>query len=323
MDLTRGAAILLVIVHHSIVIPVHEGTASPPLVVLDAFFAPFRMPLLMFLSGMLLPRSLRKPPSEYFRGKARGLLWPYLLWSLIVLALAGELTLSIVPNILIYPPTYLWYLWFLFVFYAIAWVLRRLSIPLIPIIALALIFSVLLPDAYRLSRFAFLFAFFLAGWWWASSSDRVRLGRRTRWIVVSAGLLLAIAASVLSALGFALRYEAGFAWGTAGLIAAVALGLPSLQGRRWETWFEYVGRNSIVFYVSHYPVIYILDLVLLGALAEPALTVLSAIAAIGVGVLLSLARERFPVLRWLFEWPARPRASARRDVGADSSPPVV
>lgn len=51
---------------------------------------PYRMPALMFLSGMLLHRSLSKSASLYFGGKARKIAWPYVLWSLIGLMLAGD-----------------------------------------------------------------------------------------------------------------------------------------------------------------------------------------------------------------------------------------
>ncbi|MCR2825250.1 acyltransferase family protein [Microbacterium sp. zg.Y909] len=309
MDLTRGTAILLVVLHHSIEIPETLGVGAPrALAAVDAVFAPFRMPLLMFLSGMLLPRSFRRPARDYFVGKARGILWPYLVWSLIVLAIAGELSARILLNVVVYPPTYLWYLWFLFAFYVIAWVLHRFSVPPLGASAVILVASMFLPDDYRLARFAFLMAFFFAGWWWAQAEERLRIGLRTRVAIVAVGLLLAAATAVLSATGTVERYEASFAWGTVGLIAAIALGLPSTATRRWARPLEFVGRNSIVFYVSHYPVILALDSWLLAATDDGSLWIsatLTMVAALAVGVVLTVARDRIPVVRWLFEWPMR------------------
>lgn len=315
MDLMRGIAILLVILHHSIAIPSEfEAEIPAALQLLDAVFAPFRMPLLMFLSGMLLPRSFRRSTREYFLGKARGILWPYAVWSIIVLAIAGQLTVSILLNVLVYPPTYLWYLWFLFAFYVAAWLLRRLHIPPLVASIAVLIVSMFLPDDYRLSRFAFLMAFFLAGWWWAQN-DRRDMAPRLRTVVVIVGLVLAVAASVLSGMGIAPRYEAAFAWGTVGLIAAIVLGVPSTAARRWAMPLEFVGRNSIVFYVSHYPVILAIVLWLLPAFDAGTVWLLAlaaVIAAVAVGILLAVGRKKVPPLRWLFEWPARSAARSIR-----------
>lgn len=308
MDLMRGAAILLVILHHSIEIPrMLDADIPAVLQTLDAVFAPFRMPLLMFLSGMLLPRSFRRSTRDYFLGKARGILWPYAVWSIIVLAILGQLTVSILLNVLVYPPTYLWYLWFLFAFYTVAWVLQRLHVPPLAASIAVLVVSVFLPDDYRLSRFAFLMAFFLAGWWWAQN-DRRSVSPRVRVVVVAVALGLAVLASVLAATGVASRYEATFAWGSVALIVAIVLGVPSTAQRRWALPLEYVGRNSIVFYVSHYPVIFAVVVWLLPAFQTGTLWLLAMTAmvvAIAAGILLTMGRDRLPALRWLFEWPAR------------------
>ncbi|MDK6499355.1 hypothetical protein QP341_26160, partial [Escherichia coli] len=50
-------------------------------------FQSWRMPMLVFLSGVLLPRSVSKPLGTYYRGKAERILWPFLVW-MVVLALA-------------------------------------------------------------------------------------------------------------------------------------------------------------------------------------------------------------------------------------------
>ncbi|WP_408640100.1 hypothetical protein [Cutibacterium equinum] len=45
------------------------------LIWVNNLMGPYRMPLLMCLSG----RALRKPIKAFYLGKMRGLLWPYLL----------------------------------------------------------------------------------------------------------------------------------------------------------------------------------------------------------------------------------------------------
>ncbi|NSX38244.1 acyltransferase family protein [Pseudarthrobacter oxydans] len=80
MDVMRGAAVLLVILFHtesqiSGNLPGYE----PIFAIFNDAVAPFRMPTLMLMSGMLLPRSLRKPVGAYLRGKLFVIGWPYLL----------------------------------------------------------------------------------------------------------------------------------------------------------------------------------------------------------------------------------------------------
>src|SRR3546814_1466727 len=50
---------------------------------LAILFSPFRMPLLMFVSGFLLPAALRKSTETYLVRKVATLLYPYMLWTLI------------------------------------------------------------------------------------------------------------------------------------------------------------------------------------------------------------------------------------------------
>src|SRR3546814_10452279 len=58
LDLLRGVATILVLVLHSTLIgELHGITPDFTLVHINKLFSPFRMPLLMFVSGFLLPRS--------------------------------------------------------------------------------------------------------------------------------------------------------------------------------------------------------------------------------------------------------------------------
>ena len=70
MDSLRGIAILLLLFWHAFAIPDLLGTPMPDwLRNINNAFLPFRMPMLMFLSGMLLEKSLRKPLPTYYEGK--------------------------------------------------------------------------------------------------------------------------------------------------------------------------------------------------------------------------------------------------------------
>src|SRR5690606_3028309 len=55
MDVLRGLAILLVILHHTTQIVAYRVDEVPEFFAfISAFFAPYRMPMLMFLSGLLV-----------------------------------------------------------------------------------------------------------------------------------------------------------------------------------------------------------------------------------------------------------------------------
>lgn len=315
MDQARGVAILLVVMHHSMTWVADFGLTVPPaLIAFDDIVSPFRMPLLMFLSGILVPRALSKPTRAYATGKLRAIGWPYLLWSVIFLVVTGTFTLSLVPNILLFPPTYLWYLWFLLAYYALAWLLARAGIPpLWPALA-AMLASGFAPEDYRMSRFLFLLAFFLLGWAW-STRGPVRWSAPIRRLAIGAGLAAAVAVSAMSVAGVQVRYEPAYAWGVVGLIVAVATVLPGKARGRAPMPVEYVGRNSIVFYVTHYTLIWMLDSLLIAAAGWRAAWVvwtIGVVAAMAAGTLLCMLRTRAPLVGWLFEWPASMRARAAR-----------
>ncbi len=91
MDMLRGSAIVLVMLWHSSAVPVLYGARMPEAVrAVNMFFLPFRMPTLMFLSGLLLPASLRKPLPVYYAGKFAAIGWPYLVFVLLDRLLQGN-----------------------------------------------------------------------------------------------------------------------------------------------------------------------------------------------------------------------------------------
>ncbi len=77
--MARGTAIVLIVFLHSVTL-LGRLPLDPPAWAtgIAAFFAPMRMPVLIFLSGMLLPNSLLKGSVPYMDGKLRKLAWPLL-----------------------------------------------------------------------------------------------------------------------------------------------------------------------------------------------------------------------------------------------------
>ncbi|GAA4665730.1 acyltransferase [Frondihabitans cladoniiphilus] len=323
IDLVRGLCVLLVIAHHATSLVDQAGWEVPrALFAFDDAVGAFRMPMLMALSGLVVPRSLGRAPGAFFRGTWRRLGWPYVLWSVVTLVCVGDLSLSSVLRIPVFSPTHLWYLWLLGLLCCLAWLVSRLRAAvgapalLLPILAVvALLSSTVVPDVHRLPRFAFLSAFFFGGWWWAERRQ-FRVSCRRRGVAVGMGLAAALAVLAEGVLGWRTRYESAFAWGPAGLFVALAITGPTWKAARSRAGGRVVealgglGRQSIVFYVTHLSV-----MVLLLRVADP---VRAPIVQIGcfvvplpVGVLFVMLR-RFRGGDALFVWPRQSRSPVGR-----------
>ena len=255
MDVVRGAAIVLVMFHHAVSSLDQRAISIPePLDLADDALAPFRMPTLIFLSGMLLSKSIAKPTGEYLDGKVRKILWPYVVWSLIILSVAGEISGTALVDVIIEPPTGLWYLWFLMVFYVGALIINRLRIPWLLVAVGAIMLSAFAPDAYRAARFLYLLAFFAAGHLYMQHRAQIDRWLR-RWLLVVIGGAAAVTVGVISATDKEVRYESIWAWGVFAAVAIVVRFAPAIptSGRTLAP-ITSVGVNSLVYYVSHWPV---------------------------------------------------------------------
>ncbi|WNB85058.1 acyltransferase family protein [Cellulomonas sp. ATA003] len=302
MDLLRGGAILLVLLWHAPAIPALYGYTVPDWVLAanDALL-PFRMPALMFLSGLLLPRSLAKPLRDYLTGKVSLLVWPYLLFAGLHMALYG-------PTGPVWHP-YTWiatgYLWFLFniaCYYFAAPMLRWLPAWVVPILA----FAAAVPTDGRTQRFFYFAGFFFAGALVARHHGVLEAALRRRWLVVICG----VAAVVLGAVSAVRDVEHQAAWAPlslAGIVVAIAAA-QRLQDAAWTRPVQSVGRASIVYYTSHFPVM-IVSLAVCEAVGIDdigAFAWIGLAAAVAIGALLAHHRTRRPVV-WLYEAPFLPR----------------
>lgn len=250
MDVSRGVAVLLVVLGHA----VFMAKASPDSLhwVVD-FLRPFRIPTLLLLSGLLLGRSLSRAAVAYLNGKWRGILWPLLVWNLLVWVMLPD------PPALTDPaywlqPGHLWYLLHLFAYYLLALACRRVP-PAVPIALLALAWFVT-RDQVVLSEFFRYGIFFFVGHGVARARPGLRAPQSWRWLApAGAG---AIVFGVLHTTGaVSYRHPLSLVWILAGI--AVLIGLCSALDRRLQPVFlRWVGRNSLVFYVTHFPVVVVL-----------------------------------------------------------------
>lgn len=298
----RGICILLVVFLHTTTSTRDWAglNFSHSITVFNEFMDPFRIPLLMFLSGMLLHKSLNKSTSEYFWGKFHLIFWPFLIWSMAVYAAEDRLTLSFILKTVISAPSVLWYLWFLCAFYLLALLLHRISAPLLPVIVICLIASVFLPSVLRMDRFSFLFAFFLLGHY---ASVRSLRSKMTLPIAVG-GLAAAVTGGIISGVGDSIKYDFMFAWAPLGLMIFVLWASPLYKPKAASAYIEWVGRNSIVFYVVHFPVLVVLGRILSGV-TEWNGTVFYFVVfllTLMTAIIVQLVRERSVVVAALFDF---------------------
>jgi fucose 4-O-acetylase-like acetyltransferase len=312
MDVLRGSAILLVMLSHSTRLLADAVPGAALVGWLDDFFEPYRMPTLMFLSGMLLPVALRKPLGTYYLGKVRRLLWPYVVWVLILAAVGGAPGPLTEPRTW-YATSYLWYIFFLLCYFAVAPLVRLVPWYVVLAVAVALVVvSTPMDPAVdaRTKQLLYLGAFFILGHLVAGSSGMVRAltapPRAAAVALVLAGLVPGVVA-VTTDLPAA---EGAFALlSLLGVAAAVVLAASAVRagGTRFVEW---VGRNSIVFYAVHFPFLLLMvPLVEATGRSYPGVTGAALVAAafavaLAVGCAFTWLRER-TVVAWLFEWPRR------------------
>lgn len=300
MDALRGIAVLLVILQHSNGIPrTYSGiTGAEVLDYSTGFLAPFRMPMLLLLSGLLLVPSVRKPLKQYYDGKIRKVVWPYLVWGVIValvtLSPAALLTVEFWRG----GPSHLWFLTVLMACYLIGPSVRFVPPWVIPVSMIAVLVLVD-PSTNFYRRILFFGAFFFIG---AAIYPHLRwLQSRGPWLPVLAGGA-ALVIGVLSMLG---HVSVGHQdpWTIAASLPGLLLAVWSVPRLPRMPWMEFAGRRSIVLYCVHAPVMIAVTL-LAGSLVEvstPLFFALVVVAGFGIPVLIAMHYDRFLPL---FELPA-------------------
>lgn len=256
MDAIRGLAVVLVVAYHGkTVLGRFVPDVPDALGLTQELFAPFRMPLLVFLSGMLLTRSLAKPAPAFAAGKLRRIAWPYAVWSVLFLSVSAQASPERLLRLTVDPPNYLWYLAYLLLYYATAFGLAALRVPLLLAVPAALVAAAAV-DGYGARRFLFLLAFFLAGHLLSRERDRLPRRHRTGWLAVC--VVVAGTGSLLSIGGVEMKYDPAFALVPAAGIAVCLLVAPSRSSGPGARLLAQVGASSLVFYVAHYPVLWVL-----------------------------------------------------------------
>lgn len=275
MDALRGVAVLLVALLHAFSIPYAQ--VPPGIEWVFDFLSVYRIPLLMFLSGLLLDRSLSKGVPAYIDGKLRRIAWPLLVWSVVLILIGWESADPGSVGFWIGQDTHLWYLGILLICYAIGLVTYWVHPVVVVVIGLPAM-QLFQSDNWLVNGTLWFGLYFFGGAAMSRWLDRwLRLGP----IVPTILLLAASAWAAYSATvhGYAPgSHWRPFLFSFAGVVALVwfASRLPRVR------WLEWVGQRSIVFFVANGPFIWLVT-VLVAQVFPPALTYALVLAVTGAG----------------------------------------
>ncbi|WP_044493249.1 acyltransferase family protein [Nesterenkonia massiliensis] len=313
MDMLRGVAVLLVVVMHAADIPMTNGKGVDEWSRLHLYLEPFRMPMLMFLSGLLLPRALGKTLPQYAWGKFAAIVWPALVWML----LFGFLIYHGGPTDPVYWRTgdYLWFLLALCACYGMAMLLKPVaSRPVVMSLLCTGLFVAMILLRYHseisqslINRTLYYGAFFFLG---AACAKLV-----VKWVNAPVSIVVGLGtvAVVLANLGLddrSFRLGTPFSAATAILGIAVLLWVaPRVPRGNFTQILEWAGRNSIVIYVTHFPLVILIHRLMRHLDADPALYV-SMCTVFGMALTLLMVRLR-PWTAWLYVFPHHQRVAAR------------
>lgn len=314
IDLLRGGAVLFVILNHAIGMTQIAGWPIPGwLSLATRTLEPYRLPMLLVVSGMFLPRALRKPAEVYVSGKIRNLVWPLLLW-------APVTVLTHIPQRAADPavwigPSHLWYLRTLVFCYAVALLARRVPLWVFPTVFLGALFTGVTDDV---NLFWFGSFFFIGA---LVEPLAARLQRAPRW-----AFALMVAAAVVGSWLHVTGLTRGqnpttLALALAG-VAAMLWVAPRLPRGLGVQLLERLGRRSIVYYVVHLPVIAVLLRILDAVGAGTAVTLpVVALAAVAVPFGVSRISGHEVLFSMPEAWVRQARRSASRLLQPDALGP--
>ncbi|OHV12168.1 hypothetical protein BH688_05825 [Kushneria phosphatilytica] len=168
MDALRGIAIFMVVYLHSAdSMSIKFPELSSAFLQFNAIMTPFRMPALMFLSGLLVFSSMGKGSRRYFRGKAVNILYPYIIWSLIGYVLyilrahyLGKEPVDFWSSFFLHPMMHLWFIYYIMIYYVIAFFLLKTN----RLLCFALVMSSYTAMYYfGFEKFGYYMVFFMVG----------------------------------------------------------------------------------------------------------------------------------------------------------------
>ncbi|MCM5704971.1 acyltransferase family protein [Larsenimonas salina] len=274
MDALRGLAVFFVIFAHGIVtIDAKFEGLWPFLQFLGDSFKPFRMPILMLLSGLLVVGSIAKGGKRYFTGKAHHILYPYIVWTVVMFALSiareillGKESWDFFDTLLLNPAAHLWFIYNIMVYYAIAFLTVRYR-PWLGI-AFALVFyaiTLLFTENYLLQRLGFYCVFFMTGALAGAQLPKAVafLEQVNKWVATALFIAgYAYCAFYIEESKELEQFGIGFMIAFFAIIPGFSKLMMAVSKTRISPALEWVGRDSLPIYVLHFPLMYALPVLL-------------------------------------------------------------
>jgi uncharacterized membrane protein YcfT len=316
IDNLRGMGIIAVIFLHCMTaVNQQAGHFTTFNLLINQILEPLRMGLICFVSGLFVDSGLRKGTRRYLRNKVSSILYPFAIWALIYGSLKflfssmvnhPQSSLEIVINHLS-GGDYTWFLHSLFLFFVLIIPARRLPAGLV--LGLCLTFNAWLPaipadslfasfDNLHINKSLLLFTFFYAGDWLVRNNmDIAQMVQCRQLLHMALGSFLLLSAFSLWG---GLRQHSPL------LLPLALLSIPLFVALALKINLRsvsYVGRNSMVFYLSHYLAIQLCSKLLANKgrslWLQDAHFVLAFVAAVMLPTVLCALRDR-GWFGWLF-----------------------
>lgn len=308
MDLVRGAAVILVVLFHASPGGL-TGSDEQSAWLVNTVLRPFRMPALLVLSGLLLQHSLSKGTRSYTVGKLRGIVWPWVLWMGVMSVLLRH-NIGDDPIAFFVIGTHLWFLAVLMCSYALALVVGRIPAA-VPAVVLFMVAGVLRGHSSLIPMYLWYSGFFFAGAALRPWLDKW-LNARPLWPLLL-GAVAVLGAAVQVHRGAYIPYRPDqVVISLAGVLALVwsAHRVPRSTPVRAVEW---IGRDSIVTYLAHFPLLSLVSgVVAMAGLPATGASLISFVVVLGLCVLLTYLRPYTP---WLYRLPTRRRQTSPAQVG--------
>lgn len=308
MDALRGAAIILVI-HLHVTENISKFPDTPQILMdLTNLIAPLRMPILVFLSGLLVSNSILKGKKEYFSGKIRNILYPFLIWTAIMygLSYAKEVFLgdpmqaTFLQALTVMPLYHLWFLEFLLIYYVIIYYLKDIN-PIVTLSCIILLYIVFY--GYGDDRLLSLFFFFALGYFLGNNLSKVfKKIKEIKPISIFILMLLAVIFSILNMKNLLINNNPYYLLSALFFIPILIRFFILIENTKLSKLLEYFGVGSLVIYLVHLPVITVVFNIL--KLAYPNGTLLSyfilMVATVGMSIAILYLSRRFKVISVFF-----------------------
>lgn len=308
MDSLRGAAIILVI-HYHVTENISKYPDTPQILIdLTNLIAPLRMPILIFLSGLLVSKSILKGKKEYFSGKMKNILYPFLIWTVIMYALsyAKEIYLgdpmetTFLQALTVMPLYHLWFLEFLLIYYIVIYYMKNIQ-PLI--ILSSVIFVYFIFYGYGDDRVLSLFCFFTLGYYFGRNLNEISTKiKEMSYIPIFISTAVAVVFSIFNIKNDLINSNVYYLLSAIFFIPILIKLFMLIENTKLSRFLEFFGVGSLVLYLVHLPVITVVFNIL--KIAYPGST-LSAyfilmFATVGISVAILYLSRRFKIVSLLF-----------------------